>query len=182
MTIETLALQGHSAIKGSMASSILNRISEIRNEMIKDSFRDFQCIEHRLERVANIHGIEFINDSRATNINSTWYALESMVRPVIWIAGGTAGKYDYHLLADVVAQKVKAIIWLGKKDERLISLIRYLEIPVTEANSVEEAVELAYFIGKKGDAALLSPGCASFGLFPDFEARGRAFRKAVKNL
>ncbi len=182
MTIETLALQGHSAIRGSMASSILPRIGEIRNEAIKDCFRDFQCIEHRLEPVANIHGIEFINDSRATNINSTWYALESMIRPVIWIAGGAGIRHDYSILADVVAQKVKAIIFLGSRDERLASLIRYLELPITEAASMSDAVDLAYLIGKKGDVVLMSPGCASFGFFPDFEERGKAFRKAVKDL
>jgi len=182
MTIETLAMQGHSAIRGSMASSILGRIGDIRNQAIKECFRDFHCIEHRLEIVANIHGIEFINDSMATNINSTWFALESMIHPVIWIAGGAGTKGDYHPLADLAAEKVKAIIWLGAPDEKFVSLFKHLDRPITEARSMAEAVDLAYFMGKKGDVVLLSPACASFGLFPDYEERGKAFRQAVKNL
>ncbi|HTX88781.1 MAG TPA: cyanophycin synthetase [Bacteroidales bacterium] len=182
MTIETLALQGQNAIRGSMASTILARIGEIRNESIQECFRDLHCIEHRLEIVADIHGIEFINDSMATNVNSTWFALESMIRPVIWIAGGSGTCSEYHLLADLIAEKVKSVIWLGKNHEEIRPFFRALNKPFDAAVSLEDAVEQAYSKGKKGDAVLLSPGCASFGQFPDYEARGRRFRQAVKNL
>ena len=182
MTIETLARQGQTEIHGSMASSILARVGEIRKENLQQCFLDFQNIENRLEEVANIHGISFINDSMATNINSTWYALESMIKPVIWMAGGAGARNDYSLLSGLVSEKVKAIICLGMDNENVLSAFLPLNKPVTETQSMEEAVELAYFLGKKGDVVLFSPGCASFDLYRNYEERGSEFRKAVRNL
>jgi UDP-N-acetylmuramoylalanine--D-glutamate ligase len=182
MTIETLARQGQTEIHGSMATSILNRAGEIRKANLRQCFRDFRDIGHRLEEVANIHGIPYINDSRSTNVNSTWFALESMIRPVIWITGGADGRNDYSSLAGLVSEKVKAIICLGSENDTVLSAFRHLDKTFMEAHSMDEAVELAYLLGKKGDVVLLSPACASFDLYRDFEERGNAFRKAVRNL
>jgi UDP-N-acetylmuramoylalanine--D-glutamate ligase len=139
-------------------------------------------MEHRMESVANVHGIEFINDSRSTNINSTWFTLESMSKPVIWIAGGIDAGIDYTQLKPLLRAKVKSIIFLGMDSSYLISSMSDLEIPVTDASTMEEAVALAYFAGMMGDVILLSPGCPSFDLFKDYEERGSAFKKAVKQL
>jgi UDP-N-acetylmuramoylalanine--D-glutamate ligase len=182
MTLETLALQGQPGVHSSMAASIAARIREVRSNFIKECFADFQHLEFRIQSVANVHGIEFINDSLATNVNSTWFALESMSKPVIWIAGGMDSRINYTFLKPLIKSKVKSIIFLGMDSTHFILSISELEIPITDAVSMEEAVELAYFAGKKGDAVLLSPGCASFDLFKDYEERGRAFNKAVKTL
>ena len=135
-----------------------------------------------MESVANVHGIEFINDSRSTNINSTWFTLESMSKPVIWIAGGMDAGIDYTQIRPLLSVKVKSIIFLGMDSSYLISSMSDLEIPLTEALTMEEAVELAYFAGTMGDVILLSPGCPSFDLFKDYEERGSAFKQAVKQL
>lgn len=182
MTLETLALQGHPGIHSSMAASITARIKEVRSTFMKECFSDFQHTEHRMEFVTNVHGIEFINDSRSTNINSTWFTLESMVKPVIWIAGGMDSCMDYSQLKPLLKAKVKAIIFLGIDSSHLISSMTDLDIPVTDASGMDEAVELAYFAGVMGDIVLLSPGCPSFDLFKDYEERGNAFRKTVKLL
>jgi UDP-N-acetylmuramoylalanine--D-glutamate ligase len=182
MTLEKLASQGHHSIQGSMAAEIGIRISEIRKDFIKESFSDFQAAEHRLEKIANVHGIEFINDSKATNVNSTWYALETMTKPVIWIAGGVDTSNDFSILCGLIRKAVKAIICLGVDNENLISAIRQTDVPYLTTHSMTEAVELAYLAGTKGDAVLLSPACASFDLFMDYEDRGNAFKKAVRNL
>ena len=182
MTLETLALQGHPGVHSSMAASITERIKEVRSTFIKDCFSDFQQMEHRMESVTNVHGIEFINDSRSTNINSTWFTFESMAKPVIWIAGGKDSGIDYTQLRPLLRAKVKAIIFLGMDSTYLKSELTDLKIPIMDASTMEEAVELAYFAGEMGDIVLLSPGCASFDLFKDYEERGNAFRKAVKQL
>ena len=165
-----------------MAAGIGPRIREIRKDSIKESFSDFQDIRHRLEKVANVHGIEFINDSRATNVNSTWFALETMTKPVIWIAGGVDTGNDFSSLRGSIRKCVKAAICLGTANDTLISVIRDINVPYLETQSMAEAVELAYLAGTKGDVVLLSPACASFDLFLDFEDRGNAFMKAVRNL
>jgi UDP-N-acetylmuramoylalanine--D-glutamate ligase len=182
MTLETLALQGHPGVHSSMAASITDRIKEVRSTFLKECFSDFQHIEHRMEYVANVHGIEFINDSRSTNINSTWFTLESMSKPVIWIAGGKDSGIDYMQLKSLLRSKIKSIIFLGVISKNLISSISEFKIPVTDASSMDEAVELAYFSGVIGDVVLLSPGCPSFELFKNYEERGNAFKKAVKQL
>jgi UDP-N-acetylmuramoylalanine--D-glutamate ligase len=182
MTLETLALQGNTTIYSSMAANIGTKLHDIRNSIIKDSFSDFRCMEHRLEFVSNIHGIEFINDSKATNVNSTWYALESIHKPIIWIAGGVDNGHEYDALVIPARRKVKAIIWLGKETRRMESCFKELNIPSTRTESMDEAVELAYCKGKDGDIVLLSPGCPSFDLYVDYEERGKEFKRCVKNL
>jgi len=182
MTIETLATQGNHNMQVSMAAAIGPKIHEIRKNLIKECFSDFQNIEHRLEMVANVHGITFINDSRATNVNSTWFALETISKPIIWIAGGVDTGNDFTILRGVVRRKVKAMIFLGVDNYHFISVFEDIDIPITTTQSVTEAVDLAYIAGTKGDTILLSPACASFDLFTDYEDRGNAYKKAVKNL
>lgn len=165
-----------------MAAGISSRLIDLRKETIKECLADFQNVEHRLEFVANIHGIEFINDSKATNINSVWYALESLNKNIIWIAGGIDKGNDYTKLFELVKQKVKAIICLGIDNEKLIDAFKDKVSYISETSSVEEAVELAYYLGRKGDVVLLSPACASFDLFENFEERGSKFKAAVNAL
>jgi UDP-N-acetylmuramoylalanine--D-glutamate ligase len=182
MILETLALQGHPGVHNSMAASIIPRIKDVRNNFIKECFCDFQKIEHRMEIVTNVHGIEFINDSRSTNINSTWFTLECMSRPVIWIAGGMDTGVDYSPLKHLIKAKVRSIIFLGLDSKNFILSMSDLMIPITDTSTMEEAVELACYAGKIGDVILLSPGCASFDLFKDYEERGNAFKNVVKQL
>ncbi|MBC8489428.1 MAG: UDP-N-acetylmuramoyl-L-alanine--D-glutamate ligase [Bacteroidetes bacterium] len=182
MTIENLALQGKHNIYNSMAAGIASRILNIRKDIIKESLSDFQNVEHRLEFVACIHGVDFINDSKATNVNSTWYALESIHNPVIWIAGGIDKGNDYSILNDVVKEKVKALICLGKDNKKLFNAFEDVMEDIIETTSMEDAVKYASFLASKDDTVLLSPSCASFDLFENFEERGNEFKKAVSNL
>ena len=182
MTIEKLALQGKHNIYNSMAASIASRVLEIRNDTIKESLSDFQNVEHRLEFVARIHGVDFINDSKATNVNAAWYALESVQKPIIWIAGGIDKGNDYTLLMDLVKNKVKAIICLGKENENILNAFKNCVEVIVETDSMDEAIKLGIHIGKMDDTVLLSPACASFDLFENFEERGNKFKKAVNNL
>jgi len=182
MTIQELALQGKHNIYNSMAAGITGKLVEIRKETIRESLSDFHNIDHRLEFVGNVHGIEFINDSKATNINSTWYALESMENPVILILGGVDKGNDYSMLNDLVKEKVKAIICLGADNKKIINAFGAMVETILEANSAKEAVAQAYRLGKKGDTVLLSPACASFDLFEDYEDRGTQFKQAVRAL
>lgn len=182
MTLEALAKQGQGNLYDSLAATIGPRIREIRKEVIKESFSGFQQVEHRLETVAVIHGMEFINDSKSSNINATWYALENSSRPVIWIAGGVESNNDYSMIRHLVRTKVKGIVCLGLDTNRIHEAFDDLELPMADAFSMEDAVQTAYYMGTKGDIILLSPACPSFDLFENYEARGHAFRKAVKNL
>jgi len=182
MSIHELALQGKHNLYNSMASGIAARILDLRKELIRDSLSDFQNVEHRLEHVATIHGIEFINDSKATNVNSTWYALESQNKPLIWIVGGVDKGNDYSQLAELVKDKVKAIICLGSDNEKILKAFQSDIQIIEEAGSAEEAVQKSYEIGTKGDVVLLSPACASFDLFENYEDRGHQFKQAVRAL
>lgn len=182
MTLESLALQGKHNIYNSMAAAITGRLLGIRKEHIQQCLSDFQNIEHRLEHVAVIQGIEFINDSKATNVNSAWYALESMQKNVIWIAGGIDKGNDYGMLTDLVRAKVKAIVCLGKDNERLKEAFSGVVDTLIETRSMDVAVQTALYLGKKGDTVLLSPACASFDLFENFEDRGMQFKASVNNL
>lgn len=182
MSIESLALQGKHNAYNSMAAGVAARVLEIRKELIRESLSDFENIEHRLEYVTKVHGIEFINDSKATNVNSTWYALESMSNPVIWIVGGVDKGNDYTQLRDLVKDKVKAIICLGKDNEKIHQAFSDIVETIVDTSSAEEAVKRAYYLGKKGDTVLLSPACASFDLFENYEDRGRKFKTAVRSL
>ena len=182
MSIHDLALQGKHNGQNSMASGIAARVLEIRKEIIRESLSDFQNVEHRLEFVARVHGIEFINDSKATNVNSTWYALESMSKPVVWIVGGVDKGNDYDMLRDLVTSKVKAIVCLGKDNSKILKAFEGKIETIVEAETAVDAVGLSYQFANKGEIVLLSPACASFDLFDDYEDRGNKFKRAVKAL
>lgn len=180
MTIEQLALQGKHNVYNSMAASLASTIVNVRNEVIRESLQDFQNIEHRLEFVASINGVEFINDSKATNVNSTWYALESMNKPSVWIVGGQDKGNNYDDLIDLVKAKVKAIVCLGKDNKKIIKAFKNSVDLIVETDNTIDAVTAAYKIAKKGDVVLLSPACASFDLFKNYEDRGLQFKAAVR--
>ncbi len=182
MSIHDLALQGKHNAVNSMAAGVSARIFEIRKEIVRESLSDFQNIEHRLEFVAQIHGISFINDSKATNVNSTWYALESISGSVVWIVGGVDKGNDYSLLEPLVREKVKAIICLGTDNSKLLDFFSPMVEVIAEAGSAREAVGLSYQAAHKGDTVLLSPACASFDLFENYEDRGHQFKLAVRAL
>ncbi|HEY1024717.1 MAG TPA: UDP-N-acetylmuramoyl-L-alanine--D-glutamate ligase [Sphingobacteriaceae bacterium] len=182
MSINDLALQGKHNIYNSMASGIVAKVLELRNETIRESMGSFKNIEHRLEHVARISGIDFINDSKATNVNSTWYALESMPAEVVLIMGGVDKGNDYNMLRDLVKSRVKAIVCLGKDNKRIHEAFEEDVDVIINTGSAEEAVQVAYHLAKKGDTVLLSPACASFDLFKNYEDRGNQFKQAVKQL
>jgi UDP-N-acetylmuramoylalanine--D-glutamate ligase len=182
MTLEALAKQGQTTVYDSLVASIGPKIRDLRKEFIKESFSGFQQVEHRLELVAIIHGVEFINDSKSSNINGTWFAMESTSRPVIWIAGGVDSGNDYSVLRHLVRNNVKGIVCLGLDNRRIHEAFDELDLQMVDAATMEDAVQAAYYMGAKGDTILLSPACASFDLFENFEERGKAFRKSVKNL
>jgi UDP-N-acetylmuramoylalanine--D-glutamate ligase len=182
MTIEQLALQGKHNVYNSMAASLAARIVDVRKETIRESLQDFQNVEHRLEFVASINGIEFINDSKATNVNSTWYALESMQKPTVWIVGGQDKGNNYDELTEIVKSKVKAIVCLGADNKKIIKAFEGLVETIVETKTAQEAVAASYKLAKKGDAVLLSPACASFDLFQNYEDRGMQFKAAVRGL
>ncbi len=182
MSINDLALQGKHNIYNSMASGIVAKVLELRNETIRESMGSFTNIEHRLEHVAKISGIDFINDSKATNVNSTWYALESMPGDVVLILGGVDKGNDYNMLKDLVKSKVRSIVCLGKDNKRIHEAFEDDVEVIVNTFSANEAVQIAYHLAKKGDTVLLSPACASFDLFKNYEDRGNQFKKAVKEL
>lgn len=182
MTLEQLALQGKHNQQNSLASGLAAKLLQIRKDTIKQGLSDFQNIAHRLEYVANVHRVSYINDSKATNVNATWYALESIDKPVIWIAGGVDKGNDYRLLLPLVKQKVKAIICLGLDNKKLYEAFHETVETIVEAHSAEEAVFLASNIAQNDEVVLLSPACASFDLFDNYEDRGDKFKQAVKAL
>ena len=182
MTLEQLALAGKHNVYNSMAASMAARIVDIRKDIIRESLEDFVNVEHRLEFVASINGIEFINDSKATNINSTWYALESMQKPTVLILGGQDKGNNYDELVDLVKEKVKAIVCLGVDNKKIIKAFKGSVETIMEAASAGEAVAMCYKLATKGDAVLLSPACASFDLFQNYEDRGVQFKSAVRGL
>ena len=182
MSINELALQGKHNIYNSMAAGIAGRIFDIRKEVVRESFSDFENIEHRLEVVTSVHGIEFMNDSKATNVNSTWYALESMEKPTIWIAGGVDKGNDYSVLTPLVQKKVKALVCLGEDNTKLHSAFGKAVDVIVNTNNIHDAVKMAYQLGAPGDVVLLSPACASFDLFQNFEDRGMKFKEEVIKL
>jgi UDP-N-acetylmuramoylalanine--D-glutamate ligase len=182
MSIHDLALKGKHNMQNSLASGIASRILEIRKEVVRESLEDFVNVEHRLEFVAKIHGIDFINDSKATNVNSTWFALESMEKPTVWIVGGVDKGNDYSELMDLVKAKVKAIICLGVDNQKLLDTFNGTVETIVEARSAMEAVAYGYRLAKKDETVLLSPACASFDLFENYEDRGNQFKNAVRAL
>ncbi|NPA37715.1 MAG: UDP-N-acetylmuramoyl-L-alanine--D-glutamate ligase [Chlorobi bacterium] len=177
-----LSLDGRHNIYNSMAAGIVSQVLRIRKKIIRDSLANFKGVEHRLEKVAAVRGIKFINDSKATNVNSAWYALECMDSPVIWIAGGTDKGNDYSELEGIVREKVKVLICLGKDNSKLVNYFKGVVPEILETSSMKDAVRTAYRMGKKGDVVLLSPACASFDLFDNYEHRGRLFKEYVRRL
>lgn len=182
MSIHDLALKGKHNAQNSLASGIAARIMEIRKDSVRESLTDFINVEHRLEFVAKVHGIEFINDSKATNINSTWFALESMEQPTVWIVGGVDKGNDYSELTELVREKVKAIVCLGKDNDKIKAAFGGVISEIYEAGSAMEAVAYGYRLARKDETVLLSPACASFDLFENYEERGNEFKKAVRAL
>jgi UDP-N-acetylmuramoylalanine--D-glutamate ligase len=182
MSIQELGLKGRHNVYNSLAAGIVANIYGLRKDQIKESLADFKSLEHRLETVTKVRGMEFINDSKATNVNSTWYALESMTKPVIWIAGGIDKGNDYSVLQPLVKSKVRAMICLGLDNTKLHSAFgKCVDIMVNVTN-MNDAVRMAYNLGNSGDAILLSPACASFDLFENYEDRGKKFKDAVVQL
>ncbi len=182
MSIQELALQGKHNAYNSMAAGIAAQVLQIRKETIRESLMDFKNVEHRLEPVIKVHGIEFINDSKATNVNSAWYALECVNGPVVWIVGGVDKGNDYSILQDLVKQKVKAIVCLGIDNKNIHKAFDGIVDNIVDTKSMAEAVKTAYYLGDKNDTVLLSPACASFDLFDNYEDRGNQFKQSVRNL
>ena len=182
MTIQELALQGKHNTFNSMAAAMAARVFEVKDAVIRQSMLDFQNVEHRLEYVLTVHGIDFINDSKATNVNACWFALESMTKDVVWIVGGVDKGNNYVELDEMVVDKVKAIICLGKNNHNIIKDFKGKVDTIVQASSMSEAVNQSYSLANKGEVVLLSPACASFDLFANYEDRGLQFKKAVRSL
>jgi UDP-N-acetylmuramoylalanine--D-glutamate ligase len=182
MSINDFALKGKHNQYNTMAAGIAAAVIDIRKDKIREAVTSFESLEHRMEFVLTVRGVEYINDSKATNINSTWYALESMTKPVVLILGGIDKGNDYSLIEDLVKEKVKAIICLGLDNTNIHKAFDSMGTLIEDTASAEEAVQAAYKHAAKGDVVLLSPACASFDLFKNYEDRGNQFRRAVKNL
>jgi UDP-N-acetylmuramoylalanine--D-glutamate ligase len=182
MFIQELALGGRHNVYNSMAAAIAGKVMDIDNEVIRNSLSSFQAVEHRLEKVLSIGDVLYINDSKATNVDAAWYALECQTRPVVWIAGGTDKGNDYSVLKDLVKEKVKALICLGVDNKKLHDSFGDLVDTIKDADSAEAAVKMASELAQAGDVVLLSPCCASFDLFKNYEDRGRQFKEAVRRL
>ncbi|TCJ14517.1 UDP-N-acetylmuramoyl-L-alanine--D-glutamate ligase [Flaviaesturariibacter flavus] len=181
MSIYDFALKGKHNQFNTMAACVAGATMEIRKSKIREAVQTFQSLEHRMEPVATVRGVEFINDSKATNVNSTWYALESMTKPTVLILGGVDKGNDYGLIEELVTEKVKAIVCMGTDNSKIRAAFEG-KVPVVETASAEAAVQAAYELSVPGDAVLLSPACASFDLFKNYEDRGLQFKQAVKNL
>jgi len=182
MSVFDFALKGKHNQYNTMAACVAATTLDIRKDKIRDAVQSFQSLEHRMEHVATVRGVEFINDSKATNVNSTWYALESMTKPTVLILGGVDKGNDYALLAELVKDKVKAIICLGTDNAKIHAAFSDTINTIVDAKNAEEAVQAAFHFSTKGDVVLLSPACASFDLFKNYEDRGNQFKKAVKDL
>ena len=182
MVIKDFKLKGTHNAYNSMAAAIAARIHEIRQEKIKEAFSDFEGVEHRLENAGMVGGIEFINDSKATNVNSVFYALGSIKRPIVWIAGGVDKGNDYSVLHNLVKERVKAIVCLGKDNSKILDEFTGMVNVIADTHSMEQAVKTAYSLASKGDVVLLSPACASFDLFDNYEDRGNQFKYWVRQL
>lgn len=179
MKIDELSLVGKHNVANSLAASIAGKLLEISNESIRHSLMTFQAVEHRLEPVAEIRGVKFINDSKATNVNATYFALESMKQPVVWIVGGKDKGNDYSEIEELVKKKVKAIVCLGIDNSKIIDFFKDKKTQIYDTSSMQQAVEVSKSLAEKGDVVLLSPCCASFDLFNGYEDRGNQFKKEV---
>lgn len=182
MTIEELSLQGKHNVANSMAAGLAAKLVNIKDKYLKQSLSSFESVEHRLEKVLTINGISFINDSKATNVNSVYYALESVQTPIVWIVGGQDKGNDYEELLQFVKKKVRAIVCLGLDNKKIVNFFGHVVSNIAETDSMEEAVKTAYLFAEKGDTVLLSPACASFDLFKNYEERGNLFKIEVAKL
>ena len=182
MSIYDFALKGKHNAYNTMAASIAATTLGIRKEKIREAVSNFHSLEHRMEFVATVKGVDFINDSKATNVNSTWYALESMQKPTILILGGVDKGNDYELVADLVKEKVKSIICMGTDNSKLMEFFKGKVDQIIEVDSAKKAVNASFKLAEKGDVVLLSPACASFDLFKNYEDRGHQFKESVKEL
>lgn len=182
METEHIALEGKHNLKNAMAATSIAKILQIRKETIRESLSNFQGVEHRLEKVLKIQNVQYINDSKATNVNSVFFALDSMNTPTVWIVGGVDKGNDYNELMSLVREKVKAIICLGIDNKKIIDVFGSVVDIMVEVDNMNDAVRMAQRLTEKGDTVLLSPACASFDLFESYEDRGRQFKQAVKNL
>jgi len=182
MSVYDFTLKGKHNQYNTMAACVAGATMDIRKEKIREAVQTFQNLEHRMEFVATIRGVEFINDSKATNVNSTWYALESMTKPTVLILGGVDKGNDYSLIAELVQEKVKAIVCLGTDNLKIHEAFASLNIPMADAATAADAVQAAFHFAEKGNTVLLSPACASFDLFKNYEDRGNQFKQAVKDL
>ncbi|PCE63388.1 UDP-N-acetylmuramoyl-L-alanine--D-glutamate ligase [Sediminicola luteus] len=179
---DTVALEGKHNLKNTMAAATVANLVRIRKETLRNSIANFQGAEHRLEKVLKIHHVQYINDSKATNVNATYYALDSMKTPTVWIVGGVDKGNDYNELMPLVREKVKAIICLGNDNSKIVDAFGNIAELLVETYSMEEAVKVAYKVARRGDTVLLSPACASFDLFENYEDRGNQFKQAIKRL
>ena len=182
MPLSTLSVKGKHNTKNAMAATMAAQLLKVRKESIKESLSNFEGAEHRLENVAKIKDVEYINDSKATNVNATFYALECMDKQTVWIVGGVDKGNDYNDLLPLVREKVKAIVCLGVDNEKIKSTFSNVVDIIVETAGAEEAVKVSEKLAERGDAVLLSPACASFDLFENYEDRGRQFKKAVRSL
>lgn len=182
MSTSNLTIKGAHNTKNAMAAATVARLLNIRKSTIRESLEGFQGVEHRLENVLKINNVQYINDSKATNVNATFYALDSMTAPTVWIVGGVDKGNDYRDLFPLINEKVKAIICLGVDNKKLMNNFSNMVENIIETQSISEAVKIAYRLADKGDNVLLSPACASFDLFDNYEDRGRQFKEAVRNL
>ena len=182
MPILSLGLQGKHNAKNAMAAATVATLLKIRKETIRSCMENFQSVEHRLEKVLKINNVNYINDSKATNINATFYALDSMEAPTVWIVGGVDKGNDYESLLPLVNEKVKAIICLGVDNEKIVKTFGSVVEMMIETHSMDDAVQVAYRVAHRGDTVLLSPACASFDLFENYEDRGRQFKQAIRRL
>ena len=182
METETMALEGQHNMKNAMAATSVAKLMKIRNKTIRESLSNFQGVEHRLEKVLKIQNVQYINDSKATNVNATFFALDSMNTPTVWIVGGVDKGNDYNELMSLVREKVKSIICLGVDNKKIIDVFGNVVDIMIEVTNMEDAVKMAQRLTEKGDTVLLSPACASFDLFENYEDRGNQFKQAVRNL
>jgi UDP-N-acetylmuramoylalanine--D-glutamate ligase len=182
METETMALEGKHNMKNAMAATSVAKLMKIRNATIRESLSNFQGVEHRLEKVLKIQNVQYINDSKATNVNATFFALDSMNTPTVWIVGGVDKGNDYNELMSLVREKVKAIICLGIDNNKIIDVFGNVVDMMVEVDTMADAVKMAQHLTEKGDTVLLSPACASFDLFQNYEDRGNQFKQAVRNL
>ena len=182
MPISELSLEGKHNVKNAMAATAVAQLMRIRKDTIRESLSNFQGVEHRLEKVLKIQNVQYINDSKATNTNATFFALDSMTMPTVWIVGGVDKGNDYDELMQLVREKVKAIVCLGVDNQKIMNAFGNVVDVMVETTSMAEAVKISQRLAEKGDTVLLSPACASFDLFENYEERGKQFKAAVQNL